>query len=227
VLRSREEDRPSGLAWIAALTRSWVPLHSVDPAFAAGLAVLRDSGRRVVVVALERGAPVPAGYRLAQRAFALAGKLGLPVVTLVDTPGADAAPGSESGGIAQEIARTFSAMAAIPTVTASVIVGEGGSGGALAVAFADRLFMLGGSVLSVMRPEGAAAILDRDAAAAPERAEHLRLRAVDMVEFGIADGVLEDGDVGAVAAAIDAGLDEAVVGDRLRRFDQATARWLR
>jgi acyl-CoA carboxylase subunit beta len=227
VLRSRAEGRPSGRAWAAALTRSWVPLNNFDPAFVAGLASLRDSGRRVVVVALERGAPRPAGYRLAQRCFAMAGRLGLPVLTLVDTPGADAAPASESRGIAQEIARTFSAMAGVPTPTVSVIVGEGGSGGALAVAVADRLFLLEGSVLSVMRPEGAAAILDRDTAAAPTRAEHLKLRPADMVSLGIADGTLPDGDVDAVAAAVEGALDEAVVGDRLRRWDEATARWLR
>jgi acetyl-CoA carboxylase alpha subunit len=227
VLRSRAEGRPSGRAWAAALTRSWVPLNNFDPAVVAGLAVLRDSGRRVVVVALERGAPVPAGYRLAQRAFALAGRLGLPVVTLVDTPGADAAPRSESRGIAQEIARTFGAMAALPVVSVSVIVGEGGSGGALAVAFTDRLFLLDGSVLSVMRPEGAAAILDRDTASAPVRAEHLRLTPADMVSLGIADGVLPDGDVDAVLAAVEDALDTAAVGDRLRRFDAATERWLR
>ena len=227
VLRSRAEGRPSGRAWAAALTRSWVPLNNFDPAFVAGLASLRDSGRRVVVVALERGAPRPAGYRLAQRCFAMAGRLGLPVVTLVDTPGADAAPASESRGIAQEIARTFSAMAGVPTPTVSVIVGEGGSGGALAVAVADRLFLLEGSVLSVMRPEGAAAILDRDTAAAPTRAEHLKLRPADMVSLGIADGVLPDNDVDAVAAAVERALDGAVVGDRMRRWDEATARWLR
>jgi acetyl-CoA carboxylase carboxyl transferase subunit beta len=226
VLRSRAPDRASGRAWAAALTSSWVPLHAPDPAVVAGLARLRG-GRRVVVVALERGAPRPVGYRLAQRAFDLAGRLGLPVLTLVDTPGADAAPGSDAKGIAQEIARTFSAMAALPTPSVSVVVGEGGSGGALAVAFADRLFMLEGSVLSVMRPEGAAAILDRDTAAAPVRAAHLRLQPSDMVSLGIADGVLPDGDAAAVSAAVERAFDEAVPGDRLRRFDEATARWLR
>lgn len=227
VLRSRAEGRPSGLAWAAALTRSWIPLNNFDPAFVAGLGTLRGSGRRVMVVALERGAPRPAGYRLAQRCFAMAGRLRLPVVTLVDTPGADAAPASESRGIAQEIARTFSAMAGVPTPTVSVIVGEGGSGGALALAVADRLFLLEGSVLSVMRPEGAAAILDRDTSAAPLRAEHLRLRPSDMVELGIADAVLPDGDVDRVLAAVEAAIDEDAVGDRIRRWDEATARWLR
>jgi acetyl-CoA carboxylase carboxyl transferase subunit beta len=227
VLRSRAEGRPSGRAWAAALTRSWVPLNNFDPVVVAGLGVLRDSGRRVVVVALERGAPVPAGYRLAQRAFALAGRLRLPVVTLVDTPGADAAPRSESRGIAQEIARTFGSMAGLPVVSVSIVVGEGGSGGALALAFTDRLFLLDGAVLSVMRPEGAAAILDRDTASAPTRAEHLKLTPADMVSLGIADGVLPDGDVDAVLAAVEDALDTAAVGDRLQRFDDATSRWLR
>lgn len=224
VLRSRAEARPSGRAWSAALTRSWTPLHGGDPAFLAGLATLRHSGRRVVVVAMERGAPLPVGYRLAQRAFELGNRLSLPVLTLVDTPGADAAPRSESRGIAQEIARTFSAMAGLSTVSVSVIVGEGGSGGALAAAFADRLFLLEGSVLSVMRPEGAAAILDRDVAAAPRRASDLRLQPADMVSLGIADGVLPDGDVDAVLAAVEAAFGSAVVGDRTRRFDEATRR---
>lgn len=227
VLCSRAEGRPSGRAWAAALTRSWTPLHAADPAFLAGLATMRLSGRRVVVVAMERGAPLPVGYRLAQRAIALAGRLGLPLLTLVDTPGADAAPRSESRGIAHEIAYTFAAMASLSTVSVSVIVGEGGSGGALAVASADRLFLLEGSVLSVMRPEGAAAILDRDLAAAPHRAEHLRLRPADMVALGIADGVLPDGDVDAVAAAVEAAFDAAAPGDRVRRFDEATRRALR
>ena len=226
VLRSRAGNRPSGKAWAAALTRSWIPLNNFDPSVLAGVASLRDSGRRVVVLAMERGAPLPAGYRLAQRAFALAGRQRLPVLTLIDTPGADAAPRSESRGIAQEIARTFSAMAALPTVSVSVVVGEGGSGGALAMAFSDRLFMLDGSVLAVMRPEGAAAILDRGTATAPLRAEHLRLTPGDMVELGIADGVLPDGDVDAVLAAVESALDTAAAGDRLRRFDAATARWV-
>jgi acetyl-CoA carboxylase alpha subunit len=227
VLRSRAVDRPSGRAWAAALTRSWVPLHGPDPSVLAGLAVLRDSGRQVVVVAMERGAPAPAGYRLAQRALALAGRLGLAVLTLVDTPGADPSPSSESDGIAREIARTFSAMAALSTTSVSVIVGEGGSGGALALAFADRLFMLSGSVLSVIRPEGAAAILDRSVETAPGRAADLRLRPTDMVELGIADGVIGDGDVDAVLAAVESVLDRAQPGDRLSRLDQATERWLR
>jgi acetyl-CoA carboxylase carboxyl transferase subunit beta len=226
VLRSRAEGRPSGRAWAAALTRSWLPLNNFDPAVLAGLATLRG-GRRCIVVAMERGAPLPAGYRLAQRAFTMASRLSLPVLTLVDTPGADAAPRSESAGIAQEIARTFSAMAGLTTVSVSVIVGEGGSGGALALAFTDRLFLLDGAVLSVMRPEGAAAILDRDVAAAPLRAGHLRLTPADMVDLGIADGVLPDGDVEAVLGAVEHAFDTAAVGDRLRRFDTATQRWLR
>jgi len=227
VLCSRADDRPSGRAWAGALTRSWIPLNNFDPSVLAGLATMRDSGRRVVVVALERGAPRPAGYRLAQRAFALAGRLRLPVLTLVDTPGADAAAPSESRGIAQEIARTFSAMAALATVSVSVIVGEGGSGGALALAFADRLLMLTGSVLSVMRPEGAAAILDRSVETSPRRAADLHLRPGDMLDLGIADGVVADGDVDGVLAAVERAFDEATVGDRLRRLDGATERWLR
>jgi len=170
------------------------------------------------------GRPTPAGYRTAQRAIALAGRLGLPVLTLVDTPGADPGATSEADGIAAEIARTFAAMADLPTASVSVCVGEGGSGGALALAAADRLLVQRHAVFSVIAPEGAAAILERDAAKAPEVAPKLRLTSVDLAELGIVDGVAPEGDLRAVVRKA---LAEAEPGDRVRRFDAATERWLR
>ena len=228
VQRARGVGRPSGADWAALLTESWVDLHGTDPTVRAGLAML--DGRRVVVVAMDRhaadGRPTPAGFRLARRAIELASRLGLPALTLVDTPGAHPGPVAESQGIAREIARTMAAFDACPTVSVAVCVGEGGSGGALALGHADRLLTLEHAVFSVIGPEGAAAILERDAAKAPEVAEHLRLTARDLLDLGIVDGVVAE-TVDAVRAAVRAAFDEAQPGDRRRRIDAATARWVR
>jgi acetyl-CoA carboxylase carboxyl transferase subunit beta len=224
--------RPTGIHVAAAATTSWTELgEGTDPALRTALATL--GGRRVVVVAFDRyaggGQPGPAGFRLAERGIALAGRLGLPVVTFVDTPGADPSPESENGGIAGEIARTHAAMAEVPTPTVSVCVGEGGSGGALALASADRLLIQEHAIFSVIGPEGAAAILARDAAKAPEVAEQLRLTSADALALGVVDAVVPD-DVGETVAAVVsalAELDHEVPGtNRRARSDRATARWL-
>jgi acetyl-CoA carboxylase carboxyl transferase subunit beta len=155
----------------------------------------------------------------------LAGRLGLPVVTLVDTPGADPSPASEADGLAGEIARTLQAMAECPTPVVSVCVGEGGSGGALALSYADRLLVSEHAIFSVIDPEGAAAILERDPARAPEVAASLGLTSADLVRLGVVDAVVEEGQ-GALDAAVMRALDDATVGERARRFDRMTARWL-
>ena len=228
VRRARARSRPSGIDHAARLCQSWVELRGADPTVRAGLA--RIGRRRLVVIANDRhtggGRPGPAAFRLAQRAIALAGRLGLPLLTLVDTPGADPSPVSEAGGIAAEIARTFAALSELPTPTVGVCVGEGGSGGALALASTDRLLMCEHAIFSVINPEGAAAILERDIEAAPEMAERLRLTASDVVALGVADAVIAE-EEGALAAAIDAAFDHAVVGERVQRLDRATARWVR
>jgi acetyl-CoA carboxylase carboxyl transferase subunit beta len=185
--------------------------------------------RRCVVVATDRyhgeGRPGPAGFRLARRAVELAGRLGLPVVTLVDTPGADPSPQSEADGLAQEIARTLQAFADCPTPIVSVCVGEGGSGGALALSYADRLLMAEHAVFSVIGPEGAAAILERDPARAAEVADRLALTSADMRRLSVVDEVIEEGQE-ALDTAVAAALDAARPGDRQTRFDAATERWL-
>jgi acetyl-CoA carboxylase carboxyl transferase subunit beta len=195
----------------------------------AGLATLE--GRRLVVVVMDRfadeGRPRPAGFRLAQRAIALAGRLGLPLLTLVDTPGAHPGAGSEDDGVAGEIARTFAAMAELPTASVAVCVGEGGSGGALALAHSDRFLILEHAVFSVIAPEGAAAILERDAQKAPELAERLKLTSADLLELGIVDQVVPELDPEVLAKAVASALDLAEPGERTRRIDAATARWLR
>jgi acetyl-CoA carboxylase carboxyl transferase subunit beta len=229
VERARLPFRASGIDWAARLCSSWTELRGVDPVIRAGLATIE--GGRVVVVAMDRhaadGRPRPEGYRLAQRAMALAGRLSLPVLTFVDTPGADPSASSEADGIAGEIARTFAAMAALPTTSVSVCVGEGGSGGALALAHADRLLIQEHAVFSVIAPEGAAAILERDAGKAPELAARLKLTSADLLQLGIVDGVVPEPDPAALRLAAVAALNEATPGDRDRRVDRATARWIR
>lgn len=229
VLRARQLGRPSGIQVAAAATTSWTELGAgTDPAMRTALASV--GGQRAVVVAMDRyaggGQPGPAGYALACRGIALAGRLGVPIVTFVDTPGARVDPEAEREGIAGAIARTHLAMAAAPVPTVSVCVGEGGSGGAQALSAADRLLIQEGAIFSVIGPEGAAAILERDAAKAPQVAPLLRLTAADLVGLGIADELVPD-PVETAVAAVHAALGGAVVGDRARRLDAATAAWLR
>jgi acetyl-CoA carboxylase carboxyl transferase subunit beta len=227
LLRTRATGRPSGLEWAAWLTDTWLEIAGSDPAIRAGLATIGD--HRVVVIAMDRfvgtahrGAAGPTGFRLAQRAIRLAGRLGLPVLTIVDTPGADPSPASEAGGVAGEIARTLFALAELPTPSVCLVVGEGGSGGAMALAHADRLLMLDGSVFSVIGPEAGAAILFRDAGRARELTRALRMLPGDLLELGGVDGVL--GENGAtVRSAVTDALSSAHPGDRDVRTAQATA----
>ncbi|MDQ7908556.1 carboxyl transferase domain-containing protein [Phytohabitans sp. ZYX-F-186] len=232
--RARHRSRPSGVEWAAWLCDSWVELHGADPAVRAGLA--RVGGERVVVVAMDRHAggdgaarPRPAGYRLAQRAVRLADRIGCPVLTLIDTPGAEPGPTAESDGVAQEIAGTLVAMAACRTPTVALCVGEGGSGGAMALGHADRLLMLDGAAFSVIGPEAASAILYRDSSHARQLAADLRITAADLSTLGLVDGVVPEsgpGTVATVRAAVLDALATARIGDRDRRTATATARAL-
>ncbi|MHB8670338.1 MAG: carboxyl transferase domain-containing protein [Acidimicrobiales bacterium] len=233
VKAARSARRPTGIHWAARLCRSWTELRGTDPVVRAGLATIAGAAhgpRRAVVIAMDRfardGRPRPAGYRLARRAVALAGRLELPLLTLIDTPGAHPGPESEADGIASEIARTFAAMAGLPSPSVGVCVGEGGSGGALALGATDRLLIQQGAVFSVIAPEGAAAILERDASRAPELASRLGLTSGQLASLGVVDEVVPDTESG-LLAAVDSALSEAVPGQRDRRFAAATARWLR
>lgn len=231
VEKARAADRPSGRHWLEAFLPERVEVWGdraggTDPVVTCALG-LTERGTPVAAIALDRhtadGRPRPAGYRTARRLLELAARLRLPLVTFVDTPGADPSHSSEQAGVAGEIARTFAAVAGHPAPTAGLVVGEGGSGGALAFASTDRLLMLEGSVFSVIGPEGAAAILHRDAGRAPEVAEHLKLTAPDLVELGVVDGVVGSDDA---LTALEAAVAEARPGDGRARFDAATARWL-
>ncbi len=190
------------------------------------------AGRRVVVVAMDprQGAVGPAGYRTAWRGIDLAARLGVPLVLLVDTPGADAGAAAEAGGVAHHIAATMARLVATPVPTVAVVVGEGGSGGALALAVTDRLLLQEHAIFTVIAPEGAAAILHRDRDRAPDVAELLDPTARRLHALGVADAVVAEPDdpaiavdnvVRAVAAALDE-LAEEAPDDRLAR---RRARW--
>jgi len=204
---ARHQDRPQTLDYIAHMIPDFLELHGDrlhgdDGAVVAGLGTL--NGRRIALIGHQKGHSLkerqersfgmarPEGYRKAMRVARLAEKFGLPVVTLVDTPGAypgrDAEEGGQAGAIANSI-RVFSVLR-VPTV--AVVIGEGGSGGALALAVADRVFMLENAVYSVISPEGCAALLWRDAAEAPRAAEALRLTAADLYELGLIDQIIPE-----------------------------------
>ena len=155
--------------------------------------ISRIRGRRVLVMALDRNsAPRPAAFRKAKRCLALASRLRIPVLTLIDTKGADPSEISEAGGIAWEIASLFEQMLAVPVPVIACVTGEGGSGGALAFATGDALLIYDHAVFSVIGPEAAAAILWRDAERAPDAARALKLTARELKRLGIADAVLPE-----------------------------------
>jgi acyl-CoA carboxylase subunit beta len=204
---ARDPGRPLAREYAAGLFDSFDELHGDriaddDPAILGGLA--RLDGAPVVVVASAKGRGTadvvahnfgmahPSGYRKASRLFALAERLGVPVVTLVDTagayPGLKAEQDNQSGAISANLLQL--AGLKVPVVT--VVVGEGGSGGALALAGFDRLLMLANATFSVISPEGCATILFGDATQAPRAARALRLTAADLLEMGIADEVLPE-----------------------------------
>ena len=204
---ARHPDRPKALAYLAALITDYTPLAG-DRAFADDAAVLgglgRFRGRPVVVLGTERGSDTesrvahnfgmarPEGYRKARRLIELAGRFGLPVLTFVDTAGAFPGIEAEARGQAEAIARAIEACLDAPVPIVATIIGEGGSGGAIALAAGDRVLMLEHSVYSVISPEGCASILWRDAAQAPVAAEALRLTAQDLRGFGIVDTVVPE-----------------------------------
>jgi acetyl-CoA carboxylase carboxyl transferase beta subunit/acetyl-CoA carboxylase carboxyl transferase alpha subunit len=211
VLAARDPDRPTSLDYFGQLLDQFIELHGDrqsgdDPAIIAGLGLLEN--HPVAVVGIERGhgdqiehrrggRPMPEGYRKAQRIMHMAARFGIPVVNLIDTPGAFPGIESEERGLAGEIAESMAMMSNLPTRIVSAITGEGGSGGALALAVADRVLIQERAIYSVIAPEGAAAILYRDASRAPEVAERLKLTAKDIVAAGIANTIVPEPEGGA------------------------------
>ena len=204
---ARHPDRPHCIDYIEALFTEFTPLagdrnFADDHAVMGGLARFND--QPVVVIGHEKGNDTksriernfgmarPEGYRKAVRLMDLADRFGLPVITLIDTTGAYPGKGAEERGQSEAIARSTEKCLAIGVPLIAVIIGEGGSGGAVAFAAADKLVMLEHSVYSVISPEGCASILWKDATKMREAAEALRLTAQDLQELGVADEVIAE-----------------------------------
>lgn len=181
--------------------------HGDDPAIVAGLAHL--GGRPIAVVGHQKGrsgaerrrrnfgAARPEGYRKALRVMEMAARWGRPILTLIDTPGADCLEASESRGISEAIAVNQREMFRLGVPVVCVVIGEGGSGGAIAIGVGDRIYMMEHSYYSVISPESCAAILWRDAEKKQEMADALRLTAQDALALGVIDGVIEEPPVAA------------------------------
>ncbi len=247
---ARHPERPHFKDYCAALIEDFTPLagdrrYGEDHAIVGGLGRFR--GRSVVVMGHEKGHDTdsrlthnfgmarPEGYRKAVRLMDLAEKFALPVITLVDTAGAYPGVGAEERGQAEAIARSIERGLSVPTPSVAVITGEGGSGGAVALASSNRVLMLEHSVYSVISPEGCASILWRDSARARDAAIAMRITAADLEKLKIVDAVIPEAPGGAHRAAAEtvaavgdaieaaladlAGLDAAgLIADRRARF---------
>jgi acetyl-CoA carboxylase carboxyl transferase subunit alpha len=209
---ARHPDRPYTLDYIERLLDDWVELHGDrgrgdDGAMVAGLGSFR--GRTVVLVGQQKGRdiqertkrqfgmPYPEGYRKAMRAMEIADRHGFPVLSLVDTPGAYPGIAAEQHGQGGTIARSQSLMARLHVPIVACVIGEGGSGGAIAIALADRVLMQANAIYSVISPEGCAAILWRDAGEARKAAAAFKPDAAHCLELGVIDGIVPEPDGGA------------------------------
>lgn len=216
VTAARSNQRPSAMRYIEQIIDDFIELHgdrryADDPAVVAGLGYFE--GRCVTVLALEKGADTPdrlrrnfgsaqpEGYRKSLWHMRQAEKFNRPVLCLIDTAGAACGIAAEERGQGQAIAENLWEMMGLSVPVLSVIIGEGGSGGALALAAANRVYMLENAVYSVLSPEGAASIIYKDAGKVKEAAEALKLSAPDMLAFGVIEGILEEGEGCEQAAA--------------------------
>ncbi len=204
---ARNQDRPFTMDFVDGLFTDWFELRGDrafrdDPAIVGGWGAL--DGRSVMVIGHQKGremkenlrrnfgSPHPEGYRKAKRLMQLAEKFGRPVVTFVDTQGAYPGIGAEERGQGEAIAENLFVMAGLRVPIVSVIIGEGGSGGALGIAVADRVLMLENAIYSVISPEGCAAILWRSREHADKAAEALKLCATDLLSLGVIDEVVPE-----------------------------------
>jgi acetyl-CoA carboxylase carboxyl transferase subunit alpha len=207
VLLARHPQRPHTLRYIGQLCSEFVELHgdraaAEDTAMVGGLGRFR--GRTVMILGHQKGEntkeniarnfgmPRPSGYRKALRLMRQAEKFGIPLISFVDTPGADPGLASEEGGQAFAIADNVFEMAGLTMPTVAVVIGEGGSGGALAICVADRVLMLENAIYSVASPEACASILFKDATRAPDAAAAMRVNARDLLDFGLVDEMIPE-----------------------------------
>jgi acetyl-CoA carboxylase carboxyl transferase subunit alpha len=248
---ARHEKRPYTLDYVERILDDWFELHGDrgrmdDPAMVAGIG--RLDGRTVALVGHQKGRDLktrvyrnygmanPEGYRKAMRTMQLANRHGFPIVTLVDTPGAHPGVAAEQHGQGGAIARSQALMLRLETPTIAVVIGEGGSGGAVAIAVADRVLMQENAIYSVISPEGCASILWRDAAQAKKAASAFKPDAAHCLELGVIDGIVPEPAGGAHEAHDEAAvllresllahLDELVdvPADELRRRRRAKFR---
>ena len=211
VKTARSTQRPTAQDYINAIFTGFIELHGDrryrdDGAIIGGLAYL--GGRPVTVIGIEKGhdtiermrrsfgAPEPEGYRKALRLMKQAEKFHRPVILFVDTSGAYCGIGAEERGQGEAIAENLMTMMGLKTPEISILIGEGGSGGALALAASDRVWMLENAVYSVISPEGCASILYKDAAEAPKAAENLHLTASDALSLGVAERIISEEGLG-------------------------------
>ena len=204
---ARHESRPYTADYLRLLSPDFQELHgdrmyADDPAIIGGVG--RIDGKAVMIIGHQKGRdtkervrrnygmPKPEGYRKAQRLMRMAEKFGLPVVTFIDTPGAYPGIGAEERGQSEAIAYSLYLMAGLRTPIVSVVIGEGGSGGALAIGVADKLLMLQYSIYSVISPEGCASILWKSAEKREQAAEAMRITAPNLSDFGLVDEVLQE-----------------------------------
>ena len=207
VMVARHPRRPYTLDYLSSIFTDFIELHGDrlfrdDPAIVGGWA--RLGGRTVMVIGHQKGRdtkdnlkrnfgmPHPEGYRKALRLMHLAARFDAPVITLIDTPGAYPGLGAEERGQSEALARNILEMSALPTPIVSVVIGEGGSGGALALGVADRILMFENSVYSVISPEGCAAILWKDATQRERAAEALKITAEDLLRLGLVDEIIPE-----------------------------------
>lgn len=226
---ARHMQRPRTLDYIRGLCDDFVELHGDrrygdDAAIVGGVGSFE--GRTVVLVGHQKGRdarenirrnfgmPHPEGYRKALRLFQHAEKFGFPVICFIDTPGANPNRESEERGQANAIAENILTMAGLKTPIIACVIGEGGSGGALAIGVGDRILMLEHAIYSVASPEAAASIIWRDAAKAPDAARAMRITAQDLLELGIIDEIVPEPPGG---AHTDMATMVATLGDYIRR----------
>src|SRR5216683_7964778 len=204
---ARHPERPHGLDYVSALVTDFTPLAG-DRKFGEDEAIIggfgRFRGESVCIIGHEKGAATesrlrhnfgmarPEGYRKAVRLMEMADRFAIPVLALVDTAGAYPGIGAEERGQAEAIARSTEACLALGVANVAVILGEGGSGGAIAIATANHVLMLEHAIYSVISPEGAASILWRDTAKAQEAATNMKITAQDLTRFGIIDAIIEE-----------------------------------
>ena len=206
-LVARHQSRPHFLDYVNALITEWVPLsgdrkYGEDGALLAGFG--RFDGQPVAILGTEKGSTTksrlehnfgmarPEGYRKAVRIMDMADRFELPVISFVDTTGAYPGIGAEERGQAEAIARSTQKCLEIGVPNLAIIIGEGGSGGAIAIAAANKVLMLQNSIYSVISPEAGASILWRDASKAKEAATAMKITASDLLEFGVIDGIIEE-----------------------------------